>query len=249
MTSGITEPEQGGANRILQALPEAVYAGLRPDLTRLELSTGDVLFEPGRPIDGVYFPLLGVFSMLANVEDNPVEVATIGDEGMVGLPVFLGSGTSTERAMCQVPGPALRMDADRFREHIVVTDGPLQQLIQRYTQTLFVQLARNTACNRSHLTRQRCARWLLMTADRMHANRFPLTQRFLAQMLAVRRSSVSEIAGSLADDGSIRYSRGVITILDRQRLENTACACYRIIRDTTDAAFPPHPTGPGERPP
>lgn len=246
MTGDTGEPADARRNRILRTLPDAEHARLRPDLTRRDLNTGDILFEPGRPIEAVYFPLRGVFSMLANVEDTAIEVATIGDEGMIGLPVFLGAGTSTERAMCQVPGSALRMEADRFREHIAVMDGSLQQAMQRYTNTLFVQLARNTACNRSHLTRQRCARWLLMTADRMHANQFPLTQRFLAQMLAVRRSSVSEIAGSLAADGSIRYSRGVVTILDRQRLEDTACTCYRIIRDTTDAAFPAPSTEHGE---
>ncbi|GHH43879.1 Crp/Fnr family transcriptional regulator [Lentzea cavernae] len=227
-------------NRVLAALSDKDRDQLVDDFTVVEMPVGEVLYQPGEPIRAVYFPLLGVFSIVTDLDGPSVEVATVGDEGMVGLPVFLGAGMPTERALCQVEGLALRMDADVFRHEIAIMDGPLQAVLQRYTQSMFTQLARNAACNRSHHTRQRCARWLLMTADRMHSDQFPLTQEFLAQMLAVRRSSVSEVAGALAEDGCIRYSRGNIMVLDRDRLETNACSCYRVIRDATDAAFPQH---------
>ncbi|MFI1675852.1 Crp/Fnr family transcriptional regulator [Streptomyces sp. NPDC020607] len=228
------------SNRILATLPQPARDRLRPHLEPVELVVGDVLYRPGERIDAVYFPVIGVCSIVTDLEGPTVEVATVGDEGMVGLPVFLGVATSTERTLCQVPGRALRMGADRFRHEIALLDGQLQQALQRFTQSMFTQLARNAACIRGHRTHQRCARWLLMTADRMHSERFELTQKFLAQMLAVRRSSVSEVAGALAADGCIEYSRGTITILDRDRLQAHACSCYHVIRDTLDAALPPH---------
>ncbi|WP_409235420.1 Crp/Fnr family transcriptional regulator [Streptomyces sp. PA5.6] len=232
------------SNRILAALPKPAREHLRPHLEPVELAAGDVLYRPGERIDAVYFPLIGVCSIVTDLEGPTVEVATVGDEDMVGLPVFLGLATATERTLCQVPGRALRMGADRFRHEIALLDGQLQQALQRFTQSMFTQLARNAACIRGHRTHQRCARWLLMTADRMHSERFELTQKFLAQMLAVRRSSVSEVAGALAADGCIQYSRGTITILDRPRLQAHACSCYEVIRETLGAALPPYKDSP-----
>ncbi|MER7399379.1 Crp/Fnr family transcriptional regulator [Streptomyces sp. NPDC000151] len=246
-------------NRLLAALPKPELERLRSGLEPVEMKLSDVLYRPGERIEALWFPVRGVCSLLAELDgpsapdgpgaepDEPgaepegtsVEVATVGDEGLVGLPVFLGVGTPTERATCQVAGWGLRMDADRFRHEMAVVDGAFQQVLQRYTQTMFTQLARNAACNRSHRTRQRCARWLLMTADRMHSDEFVLTQEFLARMLSVRRSSVSEVAGALAEEGCIRYRRGTITVLDRARLEARACSCYRALREVIDTAFPP----------
>ncbi|MFC6062114.1 Crp/Fnr family transcriptional regulator [Streptomyces ochraceiscleroticus] len=253
-------------NRLLAALPKRELERLRSGLEPVELKLSDVLYRPGERIEALWFPVRGVVSLLAELDGSDaqpdgsgpesggagpgpdgsgaepgatsVEVATVGDEGVVGLPVFLGVGIPTERAMCQVAGWALRMDADRFRHEIAVVDGAFQQVLHRYTQTMFTQLARNAACNRSHRTRERCARWLLMTADRMHSDEFVLTQEFLARMLTVRRSSVSEVAGALAEEGCIRYRRGTITVLDRPGLEARACSCYRALREVTDAAFP-----------
>ncbi|MFC6094503.1 Crp/Fnr family transcriptional regulator [Saccharothrix lopnurensis] len=144
-------------------------------------------------------------------------------------------------ALVMAPGAAglPRVESDRFREMAVVLDGVLQGLLQRYAQATFTQPARNAACNRSHHVRERCARWLLMSADRTHSAEFPLTQESLAQALAVRRASVSEVAAALAEDGCISYRRGVITVTDRARLEANACECYRVIRDTFAAAYPP----------
>jgi CRP-like cAMP-binding protein len=131
------------------------------------------------------------------------------------------------------------MSSDAFRDALAELDGPLQALMRRYAEAMFTQLARNAACNRVHQVRQRAARWLLMTADRMDSGTFELTQEFLARMLAVRRPSVNEVAQTLATDGAIRYTRGVITILDRERLQATACGCYDVIRQATKNAFPP----------
>ncbi|MFI9030389.1 Crp/Fnr family transcriptional regulator [Streptomyces sp. NPDC053560] len=235
-------------NRLLVALPEAEQERLLPQLKPVELALSDVLYRPGERIDALWFPTRGVCSIIAELDGDPdVEVATVGDEGVVGLPVFLGIGIPTERAIVQVAGQALRMDADLFRHELAVVDGALQRIMQHYTQTMFTQLARNAACNRSHRTRERCARWLLMTADRMHSDRFELTQKFLAQMLAVRRSSVSEVAGELADEGCISYRRGTITVLDRERLEARSCGCYRALREVIDTAFPPAGTPPEHR--
>jgi CRP-like cAMP-binding protein len=225
-------------NQILAALPDRILDQLADQLHPLELPTGRVLAEPGATITDVYFVQTGVVSLVADLGgDRVVEVATVGDEGMVGLPAFLGSGRLTERAAVQVAGSALRMPADALRQAIALADGPLQAALQRYTQAMFTQLARNAACNRAHNVRQRCARWLLMTADRMHADSFDLTQEFLAQMLTVRRATVSEVATVLADDGSISYRRGHITIRDRDRLRANACACYAVIRDAFTAAY------------
>jgi CRP-like cAMP-binding protein len=225
-------------NQILATLPGPELERFAARLEPVELTSGAVLYEPGRTISHAYFVLIGVVSLVADLgDDQIVEVATIGDEGMIGLPVFLSAGPPTERAAVQVPGIALRLTAEQLRHVVGIDDGPLQTALQRYTQAMFTQLARNAACNRAHNIRQRCARWLLMTADRMHDDTFDLTQEFLAQMLAVRRASVSEVASSLADDGCIRYSRGRIAILDRDLLQANACPCYLVIRETIAKAY------------
>ena len=233
-----TEPAAARRNAVLGRLPEAVLATLLPDLSETPLLAGQVLHEPGRAVDDVYFPLLGVVSVIADLgDDQVVETATIGREGVVGLSVYLGADAPTERALVQVPGRGLRIASDDLLEHLADADGPLTAMLRRSTQALFSQVARNAACNRVHNARQRAARWLLTTADRMHSPSFELTQHFLAQMLAVRRTSVSEVAQSLAEDGCITYTRGLITITDRPRLRSHACSCYEAVRQATDAAL------------
>jgi CRP-like cAMP-binding protein len=227
-------------NAVLDGLDEGTLARLMPDLSESPLESGSVLHEPGAPIEAVYFPLVGVVSVVADLgADQIVETATVGREGMVGISVFLGAEAPTERSLVQVPGLALVMGAGELREHLAETDGQLRDRLARSAQAMFTQLARNAACNRVHKVRQRAARWLLMTADRMGSDSFQLTQHFLAQMLAVRRTSVSEVARSLADDGCLTYTRGSITITDRPRLRMHACNCYDLIRQATDAAMRP----------
>ncbi len=225
-------------NTVLGGLHESALAPLLPHLHETSLSLGQVLHEPGDPIEAVYFPVVGVVSVLADLgDDQQVETATIGREGMVGISVLLGADTPTERSLVQVAGRALTMPVEDLREHLGERDGPLGTRLARWAQAMFTQVARNAACNRVHAVQQRAARWLLMTADRMDSPSFELTQHFLAQMLAVRRTSVSEVAQSLAEDGCITYTRGTITIIDRSRLESHACDCYDVIRRATDAAM------------
>jgi CRP-like cAMP-binding protein len=225
------EPSDNGRrNRILSGLPEDVYGICRQLLEPVDLEHRQSIYEADRPIERVYFPLTAVVSLITPMADgSEIEAAIVGNEGVVGLPVFLGASSIPMTAFAQVPGRALRMDADAFRELLADTDGPLSILLQRYAQTMFTQLAQNVACNRLHSVEQRCARWLLMTADRVDAEQFPLTQEFLAHMLGVRRASVTEVAGRLAQSGCIRSGYGSVTVLDRHRLEQASCECYQVI--------------------
>jgi CRP-like cAMP-binding protein len=235
------DPRTARRNAVLAGLDEATLTAVLPDLRETALSSGVVLHEAGQPIQEVHFPLVGVVSVVADLgADQVVETATVGREGMVGIAVFLDSGVPTEQALVQVPGEALTMSAEALRRHLTDVDGALTSMLRRSANALFTQLSRNAACNRLHTVRQRAARWLLMTADRMDSPSFELTQHFLAQMLAVRRTSVSEVAQSLAEDGCITYSRGVITIVDRPRLQSHACSCYEVIRRATDTVLAAH---------
>jgi CRP-like cAMP-binding protein len=233
-----TEPDTARRNAVLAGLDEDALALLLPDLHETPLPLGQVLHEAGEPIGAVYFPLVGVVSVVADLgEDQVVEAATVGPEGMVGISVFLGADAPTERSLVQVPGRALSMGVEDLAEHLADVDGALSARLARVAQAMFTQLARNAACNRVHTVRERAARWLLTTADRMGSASFDLTQHFLAQMLAVRRTSVSEVAQALAEDGCITYTRGSITITDRPRLQSHACDCYEVIRRAVDAAL------------
>jgi CRP-like cAMP-binding protein len=231
MTEASAEKRRNGTgNRILDALPEAAFAPIHRAVDHVELDVRDRIYQRGQPIEFVHFPIDCVISLVAEMADGrAVEVATVGNEGMAGLPVFLQAAyTSAHEAFCQVPGGSLQIRAEVFTA-LLDGDGALQALLQRYTQALFSQIAQSSACNRLHTIEQRCARWLLQTHDRVNSDQFPLTQEFIAQMLGVQRSSVNSVAGALQDSGLIRYSRGVITITDRDGLEGTACECYRVI--------------------
>ena len=162
-----------------------------------------------------------------------VEIATVGNEGFVGLPAFLGSDSSTVRMLCQIPGECLRMKAAEFKAAIK-NGGALHRLLNLYTQALINQISQTAFCNRAHAIEQRMARWLLMTHDRVEGDEFPLTQEFLGQMLGVRRQQVSQVASALQNKGLIRYVRGVMSIVDRRGLEVVACDCYRIVRQQYD---------------
>jgi CRP-like cAMP-binding protein len=226
-----------GENRLLATLSKEEHDRLEPHLEIVPLEPKMVLHESDIPIPHVYFPLAGVVSLMTVMEDgSSIEIATIGNEGLVGIPVFLGAQSTPSRAFSQVPGHAVRMSAEAFRQEID-RGGTLHDMVQRYTLVVFNQIAQTAACNRVHSINQRCARWLLMTHDRAGDNEYYLTQEFLAQMLGVRRASVSEVAGELQNAGLIRYSRGTMTIVDRKGLEDAACECYAIIRNTFDQLF------------
>src|SRR5919109_1303255 len=197
----------------------------------VHLGLKESLYEVGRPIEHVYFPQSGVLSLVTVLENGRVvEVATVGKEGMVGLPVFLGARSIPGRAFSQIPGESLRVDSEVFRKQMRL-HGALHDLLHRYAQALFNQITWSVACLREHSIEQRCARWLLMTRDRVGGNQFPITQEFLAMMLGVRRASVSEVASRLQRNGLINYVRGMMTIVNRRRLEKKSCECYRIVRD------------------
>jgi CRP-like cAMP-binding protein len=220
-----------GQNAVLAALPTKERERLWPRLERVALSIKDVVYEPDGPIRQVYFPLSGVFSMLVIMEDGlAVEIGEVGNEGVVGIPVFLGARTSPNRATCQVPGEALRMQAEDFQDELG-HDGVLDEVLKRYNQALIVQMGYSVACNRLHSVEERTCRWLLMTHDRAGDDQFLLTQEFLAQMLGVRRPSVTVAAGVLQKAGLIAYARGRVVVLNRAGLEAASCECYQRVKD------------------
>jgi CRP-like cAMP-binding protein len=221
-------------NRILAALPPDELALLTPYLERVELPLRLVLIDPNQPIRHVHFVEAGVVSLLGVMEDgSAVETATVGNEGMVGLPVFLGTDRTAAQAFTQVSGHSWRLPSGVLREALG-RGGALPGLLARFTQALMTLTAQNAACNRVHSTEQRFARWLLLTADRAGRETVDLTHLFLSQMLGVRRATVTEIAGALGARGTIEYSRGRITVVDRPGLERTSCECYRVILSEYD---------------
>ena len=222
-------PTRGERNRLLLALPRADYRALLPDLEAVTLPPGAVLFEAREQITHVFFPQRCVVSLVASAGDGSgVEAGLVGNEGMVGLSVFLGAPSASTRAVLQVPDGAWRMTAAAFGR-AVGRGTALRHVMLRYTQAVLSQVTQVLACNQHHAVAPRCARWLLMTHDRVGADRFALTQEYLGQMLGARRPTVSIAARALRTLGLIRYSRGTISITDRAGLETAACACYYIM--------------------
>jgi CRP-like cAMP-binding protein len=219
------------SNRLLQALPDRELSAILRSAERTELTLRQLLYSPREVIRHVYFPEDGVISLVSEMKDgSTIEVGTVGREGMIGIPVFLGAVSSPLRAFAQVPGAALKLKTADFKRQLS-NGGALRASLERYTQALFTQLAQSVACNRLHSVEQRCARWLLMTADRMERKRFPLTQEFVAQMLGVRRATVNGIVQEFQRQGMINYSQGQMEIRKRRTLELVSCECYEIIRE------------------
>jgi CRP-like cAMP-binding protein len=242
---GWTDTDLPRRNRLLAALPGESHERLRPKLEPVELELKEILWEEEGPILHVYFPVNGVISMVVTMRDgSSVEVGTVGNEGMAGLPVFLGAARTNLRAFAQVPGVALRMAADDLRAE-VAENAPLRDLLHRYTQALFSLTAQAAACNRIHTAGQRLALWLALCRDRVGVDTFPLTQEFMAQMVGVQRTTVTEEAARLQRADAIRYSRGVLTVTDRRALDAAACECLGVIRREYDRllgpAAPPSP--------
>ena len=214
----------------MRALPLEEYARLLPRLTPVRLHLKDVLVEADVPIRDIYFPREGVGSVLATEQEGGVvEIGTVGCEGFVGLPVLNGADTIPYRIMVQIVGHAWRLPADAFRQ--LVDERPVvRKLLMRYGQYYTDQVSQSAACNQLHTVEERCARWLLMTHDRVDGDVFELTHDFLALMLGVRRAGVTVAMGALQGEGLLRYARGRITILDRPRLEEASCGCYHVTR-------------------
>lgn len=218
------------ANRILASLPKDEYQRLEPYLSSVSLGAGTILYEASDTIKTVYFPniaLISLVSILAN--GATTEIGLIGGTGIIGLPAILSNGYSHHRAIVQVADSATKISASVLKQEFD-RGGKLQGILLDYAQTRINQVAQLAVCNRHHIIEERLARWLLTVNDLIQSNELPLTQEFLGSMLGVRRSGVTVSAGTLQQAGMIRYSRGKITIINREELENTACECYELFR-------------------
>jgi len=244
MSARASQPRPAGArgNRLIEALAVLApsdAAWVATQIEPVELDIGQLIARAGEPFRHVYFPETAVLSIISRMADGTaVEVGTVGNEGMAGVGVFLGADVSVNETVAQIPGTAGRIESTRFVDG-AATRPELRRLLNRYTEAYLTQVAQTAACNRLHGIEARCARWLLMTHDRVgEAERFPLTQEYLAIMLGVRRGGVSLAAGTLRDAGLIRYSRGAIRVVDRAGLETAACECYGIVRRHFDRLLP-----------
>ena len=224
------------ANRVLMAIPPREYERLQADLEPVTLKFGQILYNPGKPIQHVYFPVDCLISLLTAVDKRrTLEVGMVGSEGMAGMPFILGMGISGVRAVVQGEGTALRMASAPFRTEFD-RNRPLQEALFRYVYALMAQISQTAACNRFHEAEARLARWLLMTRDRLGSDEFLLTHEFLAHMLGLRRVGVTEAASALKRRKLISYARGKIRILDVRGLKASSCSCYQIVKTVFDRA-------------
>jgi len=221
---------KGRENHLLAALPASEYERLLPHLERVPLELGWALYESGTPQNHVYFPTDSIVSLLYVMEDgSSAEIAVVGNEGLVGISLFMGGETTPSRAVVQGAGYAYRLKALYLKQEFE-RGGPLQHLLLRYTQALITQMAQTAVCNRHHAVEQQLCRWLLLSLDRLPSNKLTMTQELIANMLGVRREGVTEAAGHLQAAGLIHYSRGTITVLDRTKLESRVCECYAVVK-------------------
>jgi len=232
--AGAADAHEVEPNRLLRALPLEEYERLLLQLRPQRLPLKQALIEPDAPITDVYFPREGVCSMIATEQEGgDIEVGTIGPDGFIGLPVLHGADRMPYRIIVQIEGDAWRLSADVFTR--VVDERPaVRKLLLRFAQYFADQTAQSVACNRLHTLEERCARWLLMTHDRVHGSAFELTHDFLSMMLGVRRAGVTVAMGALQSAGIVRYTRGRVQVLDRPRLEEASCGCYHITRTAFD---------------
>jgi CRP-like cAMP-binding protein len=235
-------PEQH-ANRLLGLLPPRDYQRLRPHLHRIPLGYEQSLYRANRPIEFVYFIETGVGSLVNTMKNGAAaEVGTIGNEGVVGLPIVFGDNRAPTNVYVQVPGAGLRIQARLF-EREMAQSGSMRTVMLHYAHAFFNQVAQSAACNHFHSLQQRCCRWLLMTHDRMQSDEFLLTQEFLAMMLGVQRTGVTAAAGALQRAGLIRYKRGNVTILNRRGLIHRSCECYGVSKKEFDRLLGAVPSG------
>jgi len=233
--SSLHSPKQ---NHILAALPAEDYARLLPDLELVPVPLGWAVHESGGQMGYVYFPTTSIVSLLYVMEDGAsAEIAIVGNEGLVGIALFMGGETTPSRAVVQSAGDAYRLKSAVLKNEFE-RGGALQHLLLRYTQAMITQMAQTAVCNRHHSLEQQLCRWLLLSLDRLSSNVLIMTQELIANMLGVRREGVTEAAGTLQADGLIHYSRGKITVLDRPRLEQRVCECYAVVKKEFDRLLP-----------
>jgi CRP-like cAMP-binding protein len=225
-------------NHLLAVLPEAEWARVASHLAFVDLPLGQVVYESGDRLQHVYFPTTSIISLLYVMEDGAsAEIAIVGNEGLVGIALFMGGETTPSRAVVQSAGHAYRLEARLLKEEFNRA-GPVQRLLLRYTQALITQMAQTAVCNRHHSIDQQLCRWLLLSIDRLPSNELKMTQELIANMLGVRRSGVTEAALKLQDAGLIRYSHGHIEVLDRAGLEQRVCECYSVVKREFDRLLP-----------
>ena len=221
-------------NHLLAALPKSDYQRLATHLEPIPLPLGWSVYEPGSPMEHVFFPTDGIISLLYVMENGAsAEIAVTGNEGLVGIALFMGGESTPSRAVVQSAGQAYRLGADFLKEEFE-RGGELQHLLLRFTQALITQMAQTAVCNRHHTVEQQLCRWLLLSLDRLPSNDLIMTQELIANMLGVRREGVTEAAGHLQQAGLIQYQRGHITVLDRSKLAERVCECYAVVKRESD---------------
>jgi len=233
--ASVHSPQQ---NHLLDALPEETYQRLLPMLELIELPLGQALYESGGKLNYVYFPTTSIVSLLYVLESGAsAEIAVVGNEGVLGIALFMGGETTPSRAVVQSAGYGYRMRAQLLKQEFNRA-GPMMQLLLRYTQALITQMTQTAVCNRHHTVEQQLCRWLLLSLDRLSNNEVSMTQELIANMLGVRREGVTEAAGKLQQAGEIQYSRGRITVLNRPLLEKRVCECYQVVKTEFDRLLP-----------
>jgi CRP-like cAMP-binding protein len=226
------------SNRLLAALAPPDFARIAPHLDPVSMPLGHVLYESGSPLRYVYFPTTSIVSLLYLFEDGAsAEIAVVGNEGILGVSLFMGGESTPSRAVVQSAGDAYRLRAYLLKEEFN-RFGPLMHLLLRYTQVLITQMAQTAVCNRHHTVDQQLCRWLLLSLDRLSGNKLTMTQELISNMLGVRREGVTDAAGKLQAAGLIRYSRGRIEVIDRRGLEQRVCECYAVVKQETDRLLP-----------
>jgi len=225
-------------NHLLGVLPPAEWKRWQPQLERVELPLGHVVYEPGSTMSHVYFPVTAIVSLLYVMENGAsAEIAVVGNEGVVGISLFMGGESTPSRAVVQSAGAAYRLTATTIKEEF--NRAPVLHLLLRYTQALITQMAQTAVCNRHHSLDQQLCRWLLLSLDRLQGNELVMTQELIANMLGVRREGVTEGALKLQKAGIVSYARGRITVLDRRALEGRSCECYAVVKKEYDRLLPP----------
>jgi len=234
----MTPADDARNNRLLAVLPEADRTRFAPHLEAVDLPLGKVLYESGSPVTHVYFPTTSIVSLLYMMEDGAsAEIAVVGDEGIVGISIFMGGESTPYHAVVQSAGRGFRMKASLLMQEFNRA-GPTLHLLLRYTQALITQMSQTAVCNRHHSIDQQLCRWLLLSLDRLQSNELVMTQDLIANMLGVRREGVTEAASRLQDAGLITYRRGHITVLDRPGLERRTCECYAVVKKEYDRLLP-----------
>jgi len=225
-------------NQLLAALPEAEWRRWLPQLEHVDLPLGKVLYESGATLTHVYFPITAIVSLLYVLESGAsAEIAVVGNEGLVGVSLFMGGGSTPSRAVVQSAGEGFRLGSGLMKKEFERA-GPVMHLLLRYTQALITQMSQTAVCNRHHSLDQQLCRWLLLSMDRLQGDELVMTQELIANMLGVRREGVTESAMKLQKTGLIQYSRGHITVLDRPGLEKRTCECYAVVKKEYDRLLP-----------